>query len=132
MRKENQAEKDVLNGLSRIIDKVPTELRQEAFKGLARIYVNIVDEETKSWIEEICIHHCHLCGEICRTDVDEVNDESYIVCSGGSHMALPNGRKLRVGHEEEDIKNIYYTPENDCKNKGRESEGIGYFVEMIK
>ena len=65
MRKENQAEKDVLNGLSRIIDKVPTELRQEAFKGLARIYVNIVDEETKSWIEEICIHHCHLCGEIC-------------------------------------------------------------------
>ena len=47
-------------------------------------------------------------------------------------MALPNGRKLRVGHEEEDKKNIYNTPENDCKNKGRESEGKGYFVEMIK
>ena len=129
MRKENQAEKDVLNGLSRIIDKVPTELRQEAFKGLAKIYVNIVDEETKSWIEEICIHHCHLCGEICRTDVDEVHDEEYIVCSGGSHMALPNGRKLL---SQEDVKDIYYTPENDCKNKGMESEGIGYFVEMIK
>jgi hypothetical protein len=84
MRKENQAEKDVLNGLSRIINKVPAELRQEAFKGLAKIYVNIVDEEMKGWIEEICIHHCHLCDTLLHID----DNDEYIFLQ--SNLSFPH------------------------------------------
>ena len=106
-----------------------TTQRLKALDGLARIYVHLDKESPEAQaISSFSGYICHLCGEICRTSVDEEHDEEYIVCSGGSKLLLPDGRMLE---SEDDMKDLYWSKPNDCSNIGDWSEGIDYFVEKL-
>ena len=113
----------------KLFDGFNTTQRLKALDGLARIYVHLDKESPEAQaISSFSGYICHLCGEICRTSVDEEHDEEYIVCSGGSKLLLPDGRMLE---SEDDMKDLYWAKPNDCSNIGDWSEGIDYFVEKL-